>query len=308
MKIQRPRFLSGARLSNDERLNPYSRKPRSLRETVWRPSNFNAPAIAPRKAPDFDQIRALDEKNEGLKVQLGDATLAKLLAVQVPDPSDVSWITEKARRMGLGESEEDIEASPPFGREQRTITKRTNLADAKLSTDAQIQAVQASLAQGSTDLARVGAAIAAIVVGQTTTNAQLAQLAAASQKLGIPADWKKAGFAHRLFSQAQFKMDEGRILLFLLANIPRGYDDNKNFLMLVADTRQPIKTISIRSLNQKMKDSFLDIQTRSVMSTDLAKELAFSDGVDGGVLDLPAVGQPTPPKGKQPSNTTRRTP
>ena len=297
MKIERPRFLAGARLANDERLAPYTRRPRSLRETVWRPSNFNAATIAPRQAPDFDQIRALDEKNEGMKVQLGDKTLAALLAVQVPDPSDVSWLTEKARRLAAGESEANIEASPPFGREQRTITRRTNLADAKLSTDAQIQAVQASLAQGSTDVARIGAAIAQIIVGQTTTNAQLAQLAAASQQLGIPKDWRTAGFTHRLFSQTQFKSEEGKVMLFLLANIPSGFDDSGRFLVVLDKSGTVVSMASIRNISARLHpDSFLDIENRAIIPVDWAKDLALNDNVDNGVLDLGSISQSTPGK------------
>ena len=314
MKIERPRFLSGTVLANDTRLKPYERRPRSLRERVWRPSNFQAAPIAPRHVPDFDRIRALDEKSDGLKIQLGDSTLAKLLDVEVPDPSDVSWLTEKARRMGLGETEAQIAASPPFGREQKTMTKRTNLGDAKLSTDAQlqsvdvqIQAVQAALAQGSIDVAAIGAVIAQIVVGQTTTNQQIGQLAAASQMLGIPKDWRQAGLTHRLWSQAQFRADEGKIMLFLLANIPQGFDDNKNFLVRVDDKWQGIASVSVRSVASKLKDQFLDVENRAVIPIDLAKDLVFNHGADNGQLDLP-VGQPTPPRGGPPSNTTRRTP
>jgi hypothetical protein len=283
MNIQRPRFLSGF-VKNDSRLDQYERKPRTLRERVWRPNSFKSAKIAPRQGPDFDGLRALDEKNEGLKVQLGDATLAKLLAVQVPDPSDISWLTEKTRRITAGET--------PFGRKQRTITKTTNLADAKISTDAQIQAVQTALAAGNVNTAAIGATVLRLLVAQTATVDQITKLTAIAKQLAIPKDWKDAGLPHRLWSAAQFKAAEGTIMLFLLANIPKGFDNDAMFLTRVDDNMNVIKSVSIRNIATKIKNGFLDIENRAIIPPDLAKDLVYNDGVDNGLLDIAA---PPPP-------------
>jgi hypothetical protein len=151
--------------------------------------------------------------------------------------------------------------------------------------------MQAALAQGNINVAAVGASIIQIITGQTTTNTQLAQLAAASQQLNIPKNWQQAGLTHRLWSQAQFRADEGQLLLFLLANLPQGFDTDKNFLIEVDDNLRTMRAISIRNVAAKMKDRFLDIDNRALISITLAKNLA-SNGIDNGRLDLSM--QPTP--------------
>lgn len=54
-------------------------------------------------------------------VEIGDATLDKLLKYDKPDPEDKEWLDERKRRLKNGETEKDLLRNPPFGRKQRTI-------------------------------------------------------------------------------------------------------------------------------------------------------------------------------------------
>ena len=88
--IERPRFLSGEVMKNDNSLQSYTRRPRTLQEPVLRVNNFLSPAPVPRHIPDFDGLRALDEQQQGIKVQLSDKTLNQLFSTQIPDSTDIS--------------------------------------------------------------------------------------------------------------------------------------------------------------------------------------------------------------------------
>jgi hypothetical protein len=295
--IQRPRFLSGSTRKNDNRLKPYHRQPRTLLEPILRPNNFKAPDPRSRFIPDFDGLRALDERQSGIKVQLSDKTLASLLNVQVPDKSDQSWLDEKNRRLTAGETEQQIDIAPPFGRVQRTVTRKTNLGDANNSIETQLQAVTQSIAQGNTltrnAIVQLGASLVPNITNTKTTVEQIALAQKAAARLGIPQSWKDAGLAHRLWSSSQFARDAGEILLFLLSTTPQGFDVKDKFLVKLDENGNIVSEVSFKNFSSELRGHFLDVENRAIIPVVLAKNLTQNDGVDNSQLDLT---QPTPPK------------
>lgn len=90
---------------------------------IDRPS-FLTQSVLPRSFVGFDALNAYDVKQSGIKVQIGDSSINKLMTITIKDPTDKVWIDEYKRRRILGESEDDIRADPPLGREQRMTTKQ----------------------------------------------------------------------------------------------------------------------------------------------------------------------------------------
>jgi hypothetical protein len=61
-------------------------------------NNFISPAIRGRDILNFDALAAQDIATAGIKVQLSDSSLDRLLKISVPDKTDVEWITEYNRK------------------------------------------------------------------------------------------------------------------------------------------------------------------------------------------------------------------
>ena len=91
--------------------------------------NFVAPPLMPRVAVDFDKLNAQDLEAEGIKVQLGAKTIEQLFKTYVKDNTDVEWLNEYRRRRTAGETSQQLIDNPPFGREQRKVSKMTNFAE-----------------------------------------------------------------------------------------------------------------------------------------------------------------------------------
>lgn len=100
-----------------------------------------------------------------VEIDLGKATLAKLLNVKVPDPADSAWLAEKQRLITQyqgktpDEIKELLKQSPPLGRQQYTKNVRTSLASANISSDEKIKEL-----------------LQEVKAGRTSTNAQMANM------------------------------------------------------------------------------------------------------------------------------------
>ena len=286
MKIERPRFLSGVEsVKKDTRLNPYSRRPRATENSEWRPNSFKAPGVAARNAGKFSQ-----PLNTGVKVELSEKSVNQLMSVQVPDPNDIAWAAEYKKRLAAGESEEAIKNDPPFGRKQRTVAKKVNLAQLEGSVDTKIQAVQQALTKGTSEVTQIGAILAEIVQDNKTTRAQIAQIQEVAKSLQIPSSWQRAGLPRRLYSSAQFTQNQGTIILFLVQNVPQGMDNEDRFLTLTDDTGRVDDDRFVpfdNNLGDDLREAraYLDVEQRSVIHEDYAKYLTSTEGVDGGDLD-----------------------
>jgi hypothetical protein len=285
--MSRPYFLSGV-INQKNDIDDYVRVKRVLMEPVLRPNRFIQADIMPRNIVSFDAIRSLDETRNGIKIQLSSNTLNQLLEVQIGDDRDISWISERARRLAAGESIASIAATPPFGRVQRTVTKKTSLGDVNNSISTQINTIQSAIASGTSNVDLIGAALMKVISNAQTSIDDLKTTATIASTIGIPRDWNKAGFTHRVWSHKQFKAEEGSILLFLLSNLPPNFDVDQRFLTKTFNNSGLQAYVRLHRLQKAFeKDMFLDIEERHIMTVDEAKQLIFNESVDGGVYDGP---------------------
>ena len=129
--------------------------------------NFVAPPLMPRVAVDFDKLNAQDLEAQGIKVQLGAKTIEQLFKTYVKDKTDVEWLTEYNRRRTAGETIEQLRNNPPFGREQRKVSKMTNFAEQSVDLDTKLQRISSSVRQGrdetKVEMANIAAEIARIL-------------------------------------------------------------------------------------------------------------------------------------------------
>jgi len=303
--LKRPSYLAGTSRSPSPRvpnLKP-SRRSGLGNRRLTRPS-FEAPEIRPRDV-DFDKLAAADIEKSGIKVQLGQKTLEQLFKIQVPDPTDVEWIAEKKARIANGESEEDIKANPPFGRQQRTIAKMTNFGSTQLNLDEKIQtlkqAVQRGFADNTTTQVRVIAKLAEILQDQDDlihlTKFGFQIIREAIEQMAIPKNWRDMGIPTRLVSFNQYNIpgQKGLINLYLLSNVPQGRsldEPVKNEMIDRKTGNITYKNTSLRNINDNLrKDArsntpgkYLDLEKREIIPYARAVEYANS-GVDGGELN-----------------------
>jgi hypothetical protein len=135
------------------------------------------PPIMPRSFVGFDALREMDEEQFGVRVQLGDTTITKLLTISIPDPSDKSWLDEYQRRKDLGESDDDLKKSPPLGREQRKTNKDLQFGQRGNTPSENIAALEALIKQGFTESRderiELGKRIAEVLGHQTRTRDEI---------------------------------------------------------------------------------------------------------------------------------------
>jgi len=309
--LKRPSYLAG---TQNKSRSPSPRVPnlKPSRRTglgnrrIVRPSS-EAPEIRPRDV-DFDKLAAADIEKSGIKVQLGQKTLEQLFKIQVPDPTDVEWIAEKNRRITSGESEADIKANPPFGRQQRTIAKMTNFGASGLNLDEKIktlqQAVQSGFADNSTTQAQMIANIALILQNQSDLDrmrqGDTKTIVDSIKQMAIPKNWRDMGFPTRLVSFSQYRIpaQKGLINLFLLSNIPQGLTMNQPLLALTVETKTKpatVRAIELKNIERNLRKDvrsgiiqtpgkFLDLEKREIIPYSMAVELA-NRGIDGGQLN-----------------------
>jgi hypothetical protein len=194
---------------------------------------FQRPPVTPRKGPDFDQINMINIAQFGKKVQLGEATLQRLLGVRLPDPLDRAWLDEKARLKAAGKTPDEIALNPPFGRQQRTTNKQINFGEASLGLQGKLAAIKTMVAQNRVENREekrlLGVEIERVLKSNENlhnlTSNNLVDLKKAVDRLHIPLTYQENGFTHRLFSNQQYLDQQGLITMFLLAN-PRIHNIN----------------------------------------------------------------------------------
>lgn len=303
--LKRPSYLAGTKVSPSPRvpnLKP-SRRSGLGNRRLTRPS-FEAPEIRPRDV-DFDKLAAADIEKSGIKVQLGQKTLEQLFKIQVPDPTDVEWIAEKKARIANGESEEDIKANPPFGRQQRTIAKMTNFSTSGLNLGEEIQtlkqAIQRGFADNSTTQVQVIAKLAQILQSpEELDKPEIKTIGEATEQLPIPKNWREMKFPTRLVSFEQYKKPEqkGLINVFLLSNVPQGLSRDEPVKNVIIDKKtgfQSSKTTALEKISDNLRKDvrlgnvqtpgkFLDLEKREIIPYSKAVEYANA-GVDGGQLN-----------------------
>ena len=319
--FRRPAFRASALWDEPksvQALKPNSREGLGNRD-ITRP-NFIAPSIRGREALNFERLQAQDISDAGIKVQLGDKTIEKLFKVQVDDPSDISWIEEKTRRLAGGETEADITARPPFGRPQRKISKMKNFGAQGLSIDDNIEMLKSAVNQGNadnrTEMAQMIANTAGLLgnIGnlRNITQTGMNNLAQTIRRMSVPKHWSAMGFQHRLFTKEQYREQAGLINLFLLSNLSDLPDDRtfENPLVVYNDQGNIRRRSSITQLINFLQSEtrqqagqrvrypalILDLQTKGLITANSAMMLANA-GTDGGQLNGQAPPQAPPNNG-----------
>ena len=241
-------------------------------------TNFLASEIKGRNVVDFGVLEQQREQDEGIKVALGESTLQKLFQVQVDDPTDQAWITEKNRRLAAGETEAQIKASPPFGRPQRKVMKKLNFGAQGLDINDKIELSKNAILQG---VNMNQAQLAGITANLAQVLGDVQQLGAMSQagftnlqqtlnQLSLPKSWQGAGFNHRFFTAQQYNKQAGLINLYLLSNLAKG-----------RTLREPV-------VLYPMNTDVTSPQNRSlpVLVSNIARNLQRSGAKPGRILDL----------------------
>jgi len=256
---------------------------------------FTAPPVEPRQAIDFDSINAINIAQFGTKIQIGESTLEKLLGVRLPDPSDKNWVVEFERRKASGDSAEQLEKNPPFGRPQRTIKKMINFGEASLDFAGSLAALTAAVSAGRTETLEqrrvLGLVLAQILSSsenvRNLTGRKMAEIKVIVDRLSVPQNYIDNGFTHRIFGNNQYNEQPGLINLFLLSN------------PLIPHINTPIRTerpdgeedgwITMSSMitNLRRKGAgrrWIDLGTRRLIFKDTAEAMVKA-GIDNGMLD-----------------------
>ena len=290
--ISRPGFRAGTMLPNTGNVPlPKNRRTGLGNYSISR-NNFLSPPIRGRDTLDFDKLQAQEIENAGMKVQIGDSTLEKLFKIQVNDPTDVSWIEEKKRRLANGETEEQIEVDPPLGRQQRKVSKMTNFGQQNLSLEDKLEQMKTILSHNGADnrqqKAQTVAELASLAENiQKMSYSQINEMRRLVAQLKMPSNYKQAGLTKRLYTVDDYKEDNGLINLFILSNTPK--DRNINSVIesfSQKDENQPptSKFIPITSILQGMRSTvpqkILDIESKSLLPRPIANKLALQIGED----------------------------
>jgi hypothetical protein len=224
----------------------------------------------------------LDEKQQGIKVQLGDKTLRALLNVQVADTNDISWKSEYDRRIRAGETKEQILADPPFGRQQHTTTKRMDIGEVNI--DEKLDALQTAVEKGQIDLTLLGTSLSLMLDEiRDLSNFQLQRIKELTKKLNIPRTPGEAGLKRQIYSKRQFEDNRAQILLFLLSTGTENYTSEK-FVNVFDDEGNDAGYCSLKLLSRQIRGNYLDIANRALIPLKVARE-SVEAGIDNGELD-----------------------
>jgi hypothetical protein len=289
--LERPSFksnISSFEQSRTPSTNSIMNKRVGVGNRTLKRQNFLAPDIMPRMAGEFDKIKAHSIAQFGTKVSLSDETIDKLIRFQSPDPRDFEWLREKARLIAAG----NLNALP-LGRTQREISKTVNFGKANLNLEDRLSAISSAVEQGISETLQnrvlLGAEIARVLENVDATSEDLNRLRIAVGTLKISKDWKKAGFAHQLWSVRQLieSNNLSGILLYTLSNIPPG----KSAENIVKDRRGKVNAqmslstfIKIIKKSKKSGKVVFNVEDRSISTPQQIMESVLG-GTDGGFLD-----------------------
>jgi hypothetical protein len=287
-EIKRPSFKSG--IEKTKQSNPQFKNIRSGTGNYdIRRNNYLAPGIKGRQAIDFEQLQIQEIENAGIKVQLGDKTLKQLFNIQVLDKTDELWINEYNRRKSAGESDQQINASPPFGRLQRKVNKYVNFASQGLMLEDKLELLKTAMSsnhiENQEELAKISSSVAILLGNQQSleklTSNDLAEIKNISNRMFIPKDYISAGFKERLVSWGQYQQNMGLVNMFLLNSTPI---DRINYPLINENGDKYIKLTSILPTLKSKGGQYIDLQQLKVLSQYDAKEFA-DQGVDDGKLN-----------------------
>ena len=309
--FDRPAFKANTVTINDP-IKPFDMSTLNRRSgignnTILR-QNFLAPDPAPRSAYDFELQDKIRRQQEGLTVKLGDKTLSDLFKVVTVDPDDKEWLAEYNRRLGAGETKEQLKNNPPFGRPQRPLTKMVNFAEASsqsaLNVSDKLDLISASLTSTS-DSAKLADIMLLIDKIDTFTQENYITMTEILRKTNaIPSApelfFGSSGY-HRFWSIDQYRASEPKLMMYILTNSKTG-DPTKPIISIsgIPITRQELVMVltpkrdvydsdgNILSINGN--NAYLDINNLRVVDRDFVVN-AVNGGADSGQIngELPAL-------------------
>jgi hypothetical protein len=308
LRLERPSFLAGTIAPKQTRkpIIPVNKRKGFGNYDIER-NGMTAPDIKPRFYASFDEMRATNA-GDSLTVSLSDKTLSELITVQIPDPQDVQWLTEKARLVaiykarGMSDAGIKLELSKnkPLGREQRTIKSVRNIAQSQLTTEQQLNELKQEIKDGRVESQRAQANIIAqfavlmadVKTISSLTQTQLADLGASFARLGVPVNHKQLGLEPRFVDNDYYIKNAGLINLLLFSKVREEPNDQKNYNydLLVKNYANNTKTglpavkltTMIRGLRNKgQQRRFLDLDKGGLIS--LAQINAIYPTFQGGL-------------------------
>jgi hypothetical protein len=298
--ITRPRFKSGCNINNQIEAPPLLPSERKgLGNYDITRKNFITPRITGRRNVDFEQLQQQDISDNGVKINLGDKALESLFKVQLNDPDDTSWILEFNRRKALGETVEQINSTPPFGRPQRKISKNINFAQQGLTLENKIDSIQTATDAGrmenKADIARITAQVMALLTNvddlKKMTVPQLTMLSQSISRLKISSNWRDS-FPQRVYNSQEFLVDKGAIVMYLMSNIPANRTINEPLVSYSRLGYRPCGLLQV--FNMATKNKSIDLQDRSI-ETDISLAAKRLQVVPIQLVPVNALALPAPP-------------
>ena len=238
--------------------------------------NFYKPNPIRVDLGNYETLRTKDVSDDGVKINLSDATLDKLFKVEIPDILDREWLLEKERRITNGETEQDIIDRPPLSRKQKTTFKMTNLGETELTFKQKIEQLNSVLKQNA--LSRQGN-MRQIVLELTNIMTNTTQLSNATQfqldviknmlnRLYVPKDWKQQ-FKNRIVDGDAYKADMGAINMFLMSNIPSDLSASNPVYSYDGRRKQYVPSPLSKLFTLKADNKYLDLETRIIETKDI---------------------------------------
>lgn len=238
--------------------------------------NFYKPNPVKINLNNLETLRTKDISEEGVKINLSDATLDKLFRVEIPDIMDKEWLLEKQRRIANGETEQDIIDRPPLSRKQKTTFKMTNLGETQLTFRQKIEQLNSVLKQNA--LTRQGN-MKQIVVDLTTMMTNVNQLTKATSfeldvikkmldRLYVPRDWRQQ-FKNQVVNGDEYREDMGAINMFLMSNIPSDLSASKPIKFFDGRKNDYVPAPLSKLMTLKAEKKYLDLEARTIDTKDI---------------------------------------
>ena len=301
--IDRPAFLADTETVSPSApvLRGNNRKGIGNREIVR--DNFMASKIMGRKLINFDKLAAIDLENEGVKIQLGERTISELFTIRLPDPQDKKWLTEKARMTarftakGLTSEQilREFQVNKPLGREQRTISSKSNIAShTVLTLGEKLSEIEREIRDGRAEsrgqqavmVGHIANIISATKSLEGMNKAQLVRLSKTIRRLDIPLLHREVGIVPRIADINYYRANEGIVNLYFLnqADRNKALDLNRPVLNFTASNKglPGVKLTSMISAMGKTgkKRVFIDFGRSGVINR--AQMMTIVSGIKGG--------------------------
>ena len=242
---------------------------------------------------NFEAMSAVDIQNNGIKVQLSGKTLSELLDIKIPDPTDVLWINEKNRLIGVyraqgltkDEIDRELEINKPLAREQRTVSKNQKLGEANLSIEEKIreltQEVKDGRVQSQADKAWMVGQFAALLQKaddiERMSLAEFQNIDRAMIQMNVPRDYRRMGLV-RFYDITNYRANEGLINLYLILIPPNQPDLSYDRpVRNLASNNQTIKiTTMVSALARPLgtPKMYLDLENRGTINENMIKQVA----------------------------------